>query len=95
MTPFSVAVLGFPAQIASATGVFSLAFTSAASVTTHLFSGTFMNGGLIAVPIAIGMLTGAQLGPRIAQRVGGALIVRLLAVALLGVSARMISIAIW
>lgn len=85
--PLMVAVLGFPVHVATATSHFILAGMAFAGTMTHVFTGAFAHGAHRTAALAIGVALGAQLGARLSDRVGGTLIVRLLAgaLALLGV----------
>ncbi|MFH1559850.1 MAG: sulfite exporter TauE/SafE family protein [Chloroflexota bacterium] len=89
-TPFAIAVLGFPTLVATATSVFTLTFTTAAAVLSHAATGSFAEGSLRLLPVALGMAVGGQLGPRLARRVGGIFVVRLLAVTLMVMGATMV-----
>ena len=82
-TPFAIAVLGFPTLVAAGTSIFTLTFTTAAAVLSHGAAGTFQEGGLRLLPVALGMALGAQVGPHFAQRLGGTFVARLLAGTLL------------
>ena len=88
-TPFAITVLGFPTLIATATSVFTLVFTTLAALVTHVTTGTFSDGDLRLLPVALGMAVGGQIGPRIARRVGDKFVRRLLASTLMGIGASM------
>ncbi|MBS1844509.1 MAG: sulfite exporter TauE/SafE family protein [Actinobacteria bacterium] len=95
--PILVGTLGFPTHIAAATSHFVLTFATGAATVTHLLGGTFSSGsGLaIAVPLAIGVVPGAQLGAWIARKMAGPSIRRLLGGALLILAVRLlVSVAV-
>ncbi len=88
--PLMVYVLGFPTHVATATSHFVLALLALAAVLVH---GT--QGGLGAalgriVPLAAGVLVGAQAGAWLSSRVRGRWIMVGLAVALASVGARLL-----
>ena len=82
-TPILVSAFGFPVRVAVATSIFALMFYSTAGAITHASLGhvewypTFVWAG-------IGLIASAQLGARIATRLRGVWILRLLIVLLLG-----------
>lgn len=78
-TPFAITVLGFPTMVATATSVFTLVFTTLAALIAHVMSGTFQESGLELMPVALGMAVGGQIGPRIAKKLGGTYVKRILA----------------
>jgi uncharacterized membrane protein YfcA len=92
--PVLVAVLDFPAHIATATSHFVLAIMALAGTVVHVVNGEFTTGWRRTGALAVGVTVGAQLGARLAPRVRGALIMRLLALALLGVGARLLLLAL-
>lgn len=81
-TPILVAVFGFPVHVAVATSIFALAFYTTAGAATHAALGhvewwpTFVWAG-------IGLVAGGQVGARLAGRVKGLWILRLLLVVVL------------
>jgi uncharacterized membrane protein YfcA len=80
--PLLTSFFGFPAHVATATSLFALMFTSASATVTHVLQGVFQPFLRITLELAIGVVFGAQIGAAISRRVGGALIIRLLAAAL-------------
>ena len=81
-TPILVYAFGFPVQVAVATSIFALSFYTTAGAATHAIIGniewfpTFVFTG-------IGLVTGGQIGARLAGRVRGPWILRLLMVVIL------------
>src|SRR5205807_334677 len=90
LVPVMVALLSFPAPIATATSTFILTFTSASASITHLVQGDFANVADSTVAAGLGMMLGAQVGARLSQRIGGKLLVRLFAGALAVAGLRLI-----
>lgn len=90
-TPFAIGVLGFPVLVATATSVFTLVFTTIAALLSHIVVGTFAEGNLLLMPVALGMAIGGQIGPRIARRVGGVFVARLLAGTLMVIGASIVA----
>jgi hypothetical protein len=88
--PLMVYVLGFPTHVATATSHFVLAILSLTAVLVHLGAGTLRLAAGRIVPLAAGVLIGAQLGARISSRVHGRWIMRSLALALLSVGVRLL-----
>lgn len=86
--PAMIHLLHFPAAIAAATSVFILMISSAVGAGTHITL-----GNVLFVPAAlmgVGVIVGAQVGAAIAKRVKGAVVVRLLSIALIGVAIRLL-----
>lgn len=88
--PAMIQVLGFPTHIATATSHFIVAITTFTAVGTHLVSGTYASEIGRAVVLSAGAVIGAQFGARLSQRVGGTLIIRLLAIGLAVVALRLL-----
>ena len=86
--PAMMYLLSFPAVIATATSQFILAFSSLVGGATHVSLGNVLFGP--ATLMGIGVITGAQAGGALARRARGAVVVRLLAVALILVGARLL-----
>jgi uncharacterized membrane protein YfcA len=90
--PLLVRALGFPTHIATATSHFVLAIMAGTGTITHLALGSFHHHGLRrTVALSVGVVAGAQLGAHVSLRLRGRLIHWLLAVALLALSARLLS----
>ncbi len=87
--PALIAVLGFPVHIATATSHFVLAVMASVGTVTHILAGDLDTTWPRAVLIGLGAVGGAQVGARLSRRVRGALIVRILAVALVIVALRL------
>ena len=75
-------LLNFPVHIATATSHFILAVTALTGTSVHLARGTLQQGASAAVPLAIGVLLGAQVGAVISCRTQNTWIIRGLALAL-------------
>lgn len=88
--PVMVDLLNFPVHVASATSHFTLTVMSAVGSAVHLLTGTLVGGAARVVPLSIGVVIGAQMGARLAQRMRGAWIIRALVLALAFVGARLI-----
>ena len=88
--PLLVQALDFPVHVATATSHFVLAVMSSVGSLTHLVTGDFQHGGRRVVPLAIGVVVGAQVGAVVSQRTRGQVIQWLLAVALLALSVRLV-----
>jgi uncharacterized protein len=90
--PLLVRALGYPTHLATATSHFVLAWMAFVGTVTHAISGSFAHydGVRRAAALSIGVVVGAQLGARISRRLPGEHIERLLAVALLGLAARLL-----
>ena len=90
--PLLVRALGFPVHTATATSHFVLAFMAGAGTLTHIGLGSFAHGHGIrrAASLSVGVVAGAQLGAHVSTRVQGRAITAMLAVALLGLAARLV-----
>ena len=88
-TPILVYAFGFPVQVAVATSIFALSFYTTAGAATHAVIGniewfpTFIFAG-------IGLVTGGQLGARLAGKVQGPWILRLLMLVILAMGVQLI-----
>ncbi|HEU5322528.1 MAG TPA: sulfite exporter TauE/SafE family protein [Methylomirabilota bacterium] len=89
--PIMITLLRLPVHVAVATSHFVLMFMSAAGSGVHVVNGDLAGENLArALLISAGAVPGAQIGARLAQRVRGAAITRLLVLALLALGARLI-----
>ena len=88
--PILCFLLNFPDHIATATSHFMLAIMALAGSLTHLVAGDYVGTLWQVVSLTAGVIPGAQLGARLSQRVGGALILRFLALALALVGLRLL-----
>ena len=93
--PLLVRALGFPTHIATATSHFVLAVMSGVGALTHVVTGSFAHGEGIrrAAALSVGVVAGAQAGAHLSLRLRGRVIELLLAVALLGLAARLLAAA--
>jgi uncharacterized membrane protein YfcA len=89
--PAMINILRFPVHVATATSQFVLMFMSGEAGAVHLASGAYFDdNGWRVLLLTAGAVPGAQLGARLAQRVRGPVITRLLAVGLIIVGARLL-----
>lgn len=89
--PLLVRALGFPTHIATATSHFVLAVMAGTGTITHLVVGSFHHHGLRrTIALSVGVVTGAQLGAHVSQRLNGRVIHWMLALALVGLSVRLL-----
>ena len=89
--PAMISLLHFPVQFAVATSQFILAFMTGGATAVHLATGTLASDQLVkAAALAAGSVPGAQAGAHIARRMKGRTIVKLLVVALVLVSGRVL-----
>ncbi len=82
-------LLFFPVHIATATSHFTLLLTGATGVASHALDGSLAPALGRLLWLAPGVILGAQLGAKLSDRVKGRMILKLLAVALLCVAARL------
>jgi uncharacterized protein len=80
--PAMTYLLNFPVHIATATSHFVLAIMAFTGTVTHVITGAFTHGVNLTLSLAIGALLGAPLGAYLSNRIGGAWIIRGLAIAL-------------
>ncbi len=86
--PFFVYVLRFAPHYATATSHAVLALTATLATVLHFARGDLAGEGLRVLGLGVGVIVGAQLGARLSTRLKGALIMRVLALALLLVAIR-------
>jgi uncharacterized membrane protein YfcA len=91
--PVMATVLHFPIHIATATSQFVLAFMAGEGTAVHFATGAlgFDRSLGQALYLSAGAVVGAQVGARLARRVRGPVIMRVLAIALVAVGARLIA----
>lgn len=88
--PIMITLLRFPVHIAVATSHFVLAISAASGTAVHLSNGDLAGANLgRALLLSVGVIPGAQVGARLAQRFKGPAIVRFLAVALFALGIRL------
>ncbi|MBU2008425.1 MAG: sulfite exporter TauE/SafE family protein [Chloroflexi bacterium] len=88
--PILIGLLQFPVHIATATSHFVLSITAFTASLAHLIGGAYSGTWQIVLALGAGVIVGAQVGARLSERVAGPLLVRLLAVGLLLVGARLL-----
>jgi uncharacterized membrane protein YfcA len=92
--PAMVRLLSFPVHIATATSHFVLAIMALAGTGVHLLDGALLNTAGLVIPLAIGVVIGAQFGAWLSNRVRGRLILVILALALGAVGLRILVAAL-
>lgn len=80
--PAMIRLLNFPVHIATATSHFILVIITLVGTLLHMLNGSFTPGIGRMIPLAIGVIIGAQWGARLSSRVQGVWIIRSLAIAL-------------
>lgn len=89
--PVMITLLRFPVHVAVATSHFVLAFMSGAGTAVHLGDGQLAGANIVrALLLSVGVVPGAQLGARIAQKLHGHAITRLLVLALVALGIRLL-----
>jgi uncharacterized protein len=83
-------LLDFPVHVATATSQFVLVITALTGTMVHMIQGVFVEGLRRTAMLGVGVIVGAQVGAWISARVGGRMIIRGLAIALLLVGIRLI-----
>src|SRR6266545_6454317 len=69
LAPLLIQILGYPALVAAATSQFNLAITAFTGTIVHIVGGEFDHGFRRTIALGLGVLAGAQLGARVAQRI--------------------------
>lgn len=92
--PMMVQLLRFPAHIATATSQYVLTWTALTGTLVHLLAGDLDGGYARTAALALGVLSGAQLGALLSLRLQGRAIIRLLALALVAVAVRLLLAAL-
>jgi len=87
--PALVFILHFAVHRATATSHFVLAISSGVVVAEHLVLGSITGYWLVAIPLAVGAVAGAQVGARLSTKATPTFIVRGLAVILILVALRL------
>lgn len=85
-----ILALGMPAHAAAATSMFGMALTNSAAAISHGVLGNIMPE--YAIPLIIGGIAGAQLGPRLSKRIAGRTLRRALGAIFILIGLRMILI---
>jgi uncharacterized membrane protein YfcA len=88
--PFLVAVLNYPEHIATATSHAVLAATSLVATLIHAARGDFSPDLPLTIATSLGALVGAPFGARLSRLVSGRVLLRILAVMLAFIAARLI-----
>jgi uncharacterized protein len=88
--PVMVNLLNFPVHVAAATSHFTLAVMTAVGSAVHGIEGSLTGTWGRILPLAVGVVIGAQVGARLARVVRGAWILRALTLALVFVGLRLI-----
>ena len=88
--PIMVTALGFPTHVATATSHFVVALLTFAAVVVHARSGILTPTLNRTVPLAVGVVIGAQIGAGLSSRVRGRWILWALAAALASVGVRLL-----
>lgn len=89
--PVMITLLRIPMHIAVATSQFILMFTAGTGSAVHLANGDLTGENLLrAALLTVGAIPAAQVGARLAQRFRGPALVRLLALALVAIGARLL-----
>lgn len=88
--PALTRLLNFPVHVATATSHFVLAVMALTGTVVHIVNGVFAHGMRRTALLAVGVVLSAQAGAHLSSRVGGKLIIRGLAVALVFVGVRLI-----
>ncbi|MEN6387044.1 MAG: sulfite exporter TauE/SafE family protein [Phycisphaerales bacterium] len=86
--PMMVYLLNFPVHFATATSHFTLAVMTLAGTIAHIYHNDLAGQWLIIIMMIMGVITGAQIGAKLSQKVKGALIIKILAGTLIFVGLR-------
>ena len=81
-----IRLLRVPPHIATATSQCLLLITTSVAVAVHFLRGNLQAKGDIIIPLALGVIVGAQAGAALSGRVGSKTITRTLALLLVAVS---------
>jgi hypothetical protein len=88
--PFLIRVLHFPPHVATATSHFVLALVTLAGTGAHLVQGELQQVLAPTASLALGVTMGAPIGATLSSFIRGRLLIRLLALALSAVAARLL-----
>jgi uncharacterized protein len=90
--PVIVHYLNFPVHVATATSHFILAIMSSVTVLVHLVTGNYSDPAIqhLVIFLAIGAITGAQLGAWLSHKIKGSFIIKALAISLTLVGIRIL-----
>lgn len=88
--PIMIHVLNFPIQIATTTSQFVLVFMALAGSTVHLLNNVLLPNLIPIALLALGAITGAQVGAILSRRIKGHVIVSLLSLSLVLVGAKLL-----
>jgi uncharacterized membrane protein YfcA len=88
--PFLIRFLRIPPHTATATSHFVLTFITLTATIAHVALGAFDRGLAQTMYLAVGVMMGAPVGAALSARLRGSLIIRLLALALCVVGARLL-----
>jgi uncharacterized membrane protein YfcA len=89
--PAMTQLLNFPVHVATASSHLVLAIMALMATITHIAKGDFTPGVInMVIPLAAGAIIGAQLGAKVSKKLKGALIVRILAIALCSAGVRIL-----
>jgi uncharacterized membrane protein YfcA len=91
--PALVRILRFPVHTAAATSHLIVAVMALAGTTVHIVSGSFQHGVRRTIALSIGVVLGAQIGALLSGRLRGVWIMRGLALGLLVLGLRLLSIS--
>jgi uncharacterized membrane protein YfcA len=89
--PVMTQLFRIPVAVAVPTSQYTLLWVAMAAVIVHAFQGDLSGAWFFALVVALGAVCGAQVGAQINRRLRGTVIVRILAVALLLASLRLLS----
>lgn len=93
--PLMVQVLHFPAHIATATSHYVLTVTALTGTIVHIVNGNLEGGYARAGALAVGVVLGAQVGAYLSLKISSQTIVRMMALALVAIAARLLFAAFW
>jgi hypothetical protein len=88
--PMMVYLLQFPVHFATATSHFTLAIMTFVGTVVHIAQGDLKGEWFLVVPLAVGVIAGAQAGAKLSQRIKSVQIIKFLAISLMLVGIRVI-----